>query len=253
MALLMLVLSFSALSFAASDEISVSLRVEGVKECVYYNTVTVEKGATVLDVITTADKNSDKLDVTVIPSDHGPYIYAVNGIIAGSYTAKKWDGWSYMVDGKSPKDDGVSQYTVSNGNSIVLYYADPWNTGMQYPTVNTRSIAFGKISFTSLDTVYDAEGNYSEKECPVTGYTFYFGTDDGTIELQPDENGVCKIPYKYIKEGKHTVQIAKYDEKTGLPTVLRYAPDYTVEVGIIDEFISSILSVIESIISLFVK
>lgn len=245
LALVMIFSCMAVVSFAANDTKTVSLRIEGIKDCLYYGDVAVNGETTVLDVIKQADEADDTLSVTVVDSKYGDYITAINGITAGSYTLVKWDGWSYMVDGKSP-DVGVSAYTVSGGESIVLYYADPWNTGMQHPIINTDKLSDGEISFTSIDTVYEGFTS-TEKECAVTGYTLTWGTGSKKIELTPDENGVCKIPYKYLTLGKHTVQIEKYDEKTGLPTVLRYAPDFSVTIGLFDAIMAFVKMIVETI------
>lgn len=131
----------------------------------------------------------------------------------------------YKVNGESPSV-GVDAYTVKAGDSIVMYYGDEWNTGMQYPTVKTDKLSEGKIYFTSMDTVYDENWNATVKECAVTGYTLVW---DG-VEFTPDENGVCTLSEKNLTAGKHSVQIKKHDAKTGLPTVLRLEPDFTVTI-----------------------
>ena len=109
---------------------------------------------------------------------------------------------------------------------LSMYYNDEWNTGMQYPTVKTDKLSEGKIYFTSMDTVYDENWNSVVAECAVTGYTLIW---DGK-KITPDAEGVCTIDASLLTAGKHTVQIEKYDAKTGLPTVLRFAPDFTVTV-----------------------
>ncbi len=238
-------------SFAEDSDVTVSLRIEGITECLYYGNITVSKDSTALDVIKAADDMDNSLDVTVITTElYGSYITSINGITAGTYTTMMWDGWSYMVDGVSP-DKGVSAYTVSEGEKIVLYYGDPWNTGMQYPTVDTSKISKGIITFTSLDTVYDNDGAPVEQVNLIKGYTLLWGYKDETIEITPDENGVCKIPYKYLTLGKHSLQIIKNDEATGLPTVLRYAPDFTVSVNIFNVIISFFNRIIEAVTSIF--
>lgn len=249
LAVMMIFGCMSVMAFAAND-VTVSLRIEGITECLYYGKVTVDSDATVLDVIKTADEKDDSLTVTTVESKYGDYITTINGITAGSYTAIKWDGWSYMVDGKSP-DVGVSAYTVSNGDAIVMYYGDPWNTGMQYPSINTSDLSDGEISFASMDTVYDDNWNAVTKECAVTDYTLTWGYNGKTVKITPDENGVCKIPYKHLTIGKHTVQIEKYDEKTGLPTVLRYAPDFTVSISIWEGIAAFFKMIFETIMSVF--
>lgn len=250
LAVMMLVGCISVAAFAADGNATVSLRIEGITECFYYGNVTVENGATALDVIKVADAKDDSLNVTVVDSLYGPYITTINGVTAGTYTAKMWDGWSYMVDGEAP-DVGVSAYTVKDGETIVMYYGDPWNTGMQYPIINTDNLADGEISFTSMDTVYDENWNATVEECPVKDYTLIWGYNGKTIEITPDENGVCKVPYKYLTFGEHTVQIEKFDAKNSLPTVLRYAPDFSVSISFLDAFVAFFKMIFEAIASMF--
>ena len=246
---MMLLSTFAICSFAA-DDVNVSLRIEGIDKCLFYGNVTVVADATVLDVIKAADEADESLTATIVDSEYGPYLVDINGIVAGTYTDMMWDGWSYMVDGVSP-DVGVSAYTVKDGEVIVMYYGDPWNTGMQYPIINTEKLSDGIISFTSMDTVYDENWNAVTAEVAVTDYVLVWGYKGGTVEITPDENGVCKIPYKYLTIGEHTVQIEKYDAKTGLPTVLRYAPDFSVEISFIDGIFAFFKMIVEAIKGIF--
>lgn len=223
MAVLTVFACLSLTAFAADT--TVNLRIEGITECLYYADVAISENATVYDVLLKADAESDKLTVTSYVSEYGAYVDSINGIAAGTYTEKKWDGWSYRVNRVAPSV-GVDAYTVSAGDSIVMYYNDEWNTGMQYPEAKTDKLGDGKIYFTSMDTVYDENWNSVVAECAVTGYTLIW---DGT-RITPDAEGVCIIDASLLKAGEHSVQIEKYDEKTGLPTVLRFAPDFTVAV-----------------------
>lgn len=223
LAVLTVLMCLSVSAFAADT--TVKLRIEGIDSCLFYGNVTVNEGKTVYDVLLKADEIDSKLTVNSYASEYGAYVSAINGITAGTYTEKKWDGWSYKVNGESPSV-GVDAYTVKAGDSIVMYYGDEWNTGMQYPTVKTDKLSEGKIYFTSMDTVYDENWNATVKECAVTGYTLIW---DG-VEVTPDENGVCTLSEKNLTAGKHSVQIKKHDAKTGLPTVLRLEPDFTVTI-----------------------
>ncbi len=249
LAAVVIMCSFAVVSFAA-DDVTVSLRIEGIEECLFYGDITVAEGSDAFDVILKADELDETLAVTYSSSSYGAYITAINGITAGTYTVLKWDGWSYTVNGVSP-DVGVSGYKVKNGETIVVYYADPWNTGMQYPVINTDEIADGKISFTSVDTVYDENWNTVKKECAVTDYTLVWGCNGETVKITPDENGVCKIPYRYLTFGEHTVQIEKYDEENGLPTVLRFAPDFSVSIGFFDGTAAFFKMIFEAVADFF--
>ena len=223
MVILTVLMCLSVTAFAG--DATVKLRIESVDKCLFYGDVKVAEGATALDVLKAADAADDSLTVTIVESEYGLYLSAINGIYAGSYTEKMWDGWSYRVNEVAPAV-GVDAYTVSNGDSMVMYYNDEWNTGMQYPVAKTDKLSEGKIYFTSMDTVYDENWNATVAECAVTGYTLIW---DG-VKFTPDAEGVCTIDEKYLTAGEHSVQVEKYDAKTGLPTVLRFAPDFTVAI-----------------------
>lgn len=224
LAALMLVSVFALSAFAAG-KITVTLRIEGIKACLYYGKVTLDADSTVLDVLTQADKDSTALTVTVVDSEYGPYVSAING--ESEKTFKGWDGWLYRVNGTEPQLS-AGKAKVNAGDSIVFYYGDPYGVGMQYPVVNTESLSEGKISFTSLDTEYDENWNPVLKEKSVTGYTLTWGYKNSkTVTLTPDANGVCTIPEEYLTNEAHSVQIERY-APNGCPTVLRLAPDFTV-------------------------
>ncbi len=243
---------FTAFAFAIDGKATVMLRIEGIKACQYYGKVTVDSGATVLDVVNKAAKSDPSLTVTVVDSKYGPYISAING--EAEKTFKGYDGWLYRVNGTEP-EVGVSAYTVSDKDSVTVYYGDPYGVGMQYPTANTSELENGKISFTSLDTVYDESWNPVQKENPVTGYTLTWEYSGGkTVTLTPDENGICTIPEEYRTKGAHGVQIERY-AANGCPTVLRFAPDFYVgektSDNILDELIAKLKEFFAKIVEFF--
>lgn len=249
---LMLLSSLCAFAFAADGKITVKLRIEGLKECMYYSDVTVNEGATVLDVLTEADAKSDALTVSSKDSYYGPYVYKINDL--AEKTFKGFDGWNYNVNGVIP-DVGVSKYTVSASDSVVLYYGDPFGAGMQYPEIDTGKLSEGKISFTSKDTEYDENWNPVTKINTVKGYTLIWGYNGKTVTLTPDENGVVTIDKEYLTDEAHSVQIERY-AANGCPTVLRLAPDFTVGenkgISLFRKIISSIRDFFKMIID-FIK
>ena len=95
------------------------------------------------------------------------------------------------------------------------------------PEINLDGLMEGKISFTSAQTEYDPETwEPTVKQVPVTGYTLIW---DGE-KITADEEGVAHLTEAQIADGDHSVQIERYAEN-GLPTVLRFAPDYGVTIG----------------------
>lgn len=212
----------------ASDDITVKLRIEGLDACLFYDDVSVDAGATAYDVLAAADSASDDLTVDASVSDYGSiYVSSINGIKAGTYTEKGWDGWQYHVNGADPYV-AMDQCIVADGDDVVIFYSDEWGaTGFVYPTVSVKE---GKVSFSCIVTTYDENWNPVSSEQAITGYTLTWGYGKGkTREFQPDENGVCAIPAFYYTNGEHSLQISKNAEN-GLPTVLRYAPDFTITV-----------------------
>ena len=252
--ILSVVFCFGMLTLTASadDSVTASLRVEGIENCLFYDDVTVNNGSTVYDVLLAADKADDSLTVISSSSQYGAYVTSINGITAGSYTALKWDGWLFMVNNESPTV-GMDALTVNDDDEIVIYYGDPYDTGMQYPEVSFDA-ATGTFTLTSLDTVYDEQFNATTEECPVSGYTLYWEADGKVTEFTADENGTVVIGKEYLTYGKHKVSYEK-TAKNGLPLILRAAPDFTVEIpdnrNIFEKLFDYIKAFFDMIISFF--
>ncbi|MBQ7687897.1 MAG: DUF4430 domain-containing protein [Clostridia bacterium] len=219
-----LLLAACAVPAFAEGTVAVSLRVEGLTECLYYDNVTVAENATVYDVLLAADEASDKLTFVFSDSDYGAYLTTVNGLEAGTKTELHYDGWQYHVNDADP-GVGITACTVSADDRIVLFYGDEWGeTGMLYPTVDMSKIKEGKIFFTAESTTYDENWTPTVTTVNVTGYTLIW---DGK-RITPDKDGVATVPVTKLGKGAHSVQIERI-EKNGMPSVLRFAPDFTVE------------------------
>ncbi len=242
LSLLMLVSCFAA-SVSAAGKITVKLRIEGINACQYYSYVTVDSGSTVLDVVKQADSIDSTLTVTVVESKYGDYISEING--EKEKTFKGWDGWLYRVNNAEP-EVGVAAYTVSDSDSIVVYYGDPYGVGMQYPEINVDALSDGKISFTSLDTVYGDNSVPITTRNSVTGYTLTWGySNSKTVKVTPDENGVCTIDERYLTNEAHSVQIERY-APNGCPTVLRLEPDFYVGEKVTENFIYELFTTLKN-------
>ena len=211
---------------ANGQKVTVSVRIEGITENLYYGTYEANVGDSVLSVFSAVDEASE--DITITGLDQG-YITAVNDD-GSALTENGWDGWMYRVDGESPTV-GMSDFKLTaDTKDIVLYYSDEYMTGMQFPQVDTSDIENGKIAFTSKDTVYDDSGNPSVNENPVIGMTVVWGYGDGkTAEYTTDENGVITIDKSQLEDGNHSLSVNR--SQNGIPTVLRLAPDYVVTIG----------------------
>lgn len=227
---LAIILATGALSISVfaeeKKEMSVTVRIEGISENLYYDTVEIPytgESLTVQNALMYVDEQSDDITITGVESG---WITAVNNDVQGSFDS--WDGWLYMVNGVSPYDT-VDTYKLSNGDSVVLYYGDPYGVGMQYPEVDDSKIDEGILTFISQDTIYDADYNSTVVTNPVVNAHVEFGINDNeTIMLITDENGSVTIDKSYLTAGKHTVAINKENENGVL--VLRFAPDFTITV-----------------------
>jgi len=221
LSLLLALVTLSCLAIPVSAESnSVTLRIEGISENFYYSTVEISESATVADVIISADANSDK--ITVVGAESF-YITDINGEIAGTFGG--WDGWSYMVNGEIPAV-GIGDYTVKNGDTIVVYYSDSFGVGMQYPVMDTSKISEGILTFTSTDTTYDENYNPTTTVNPVADMTVLF---DNT-EYKTDKQGSVTVAKEQLTAGEHSIQVSKASEN-GVPLVLRFAPDAKVTIA----------------------
>lgn len=228
--------SFCVTAFAADEkEMTVTVRIEGISENLYYDTLSVPYNTdelTVQDVLMYIDEQNE--DLTITGADIG-WISAVNEDKESSFGG--WDGWLYTVNGVSPVVT-VGDYVLNAGDSIILYYGDPYGVGMQYPSVDTSDLANGVLTFTSEDTIYDEDYNAHSVVNPVTDMTVeWFYTEDDkplSVTYTTDKNGQITIDKSYLTEGEHTISIEKYNE-SGLPLILRLAEDYTVTVAKTEE------------------
>lgn len=219
--------SFSTFAFADEEkQMSVTVRIEGINKNLYYDTVEVPytgDNLTVQNALMYVDERNDDITITGVESG---WITAVNDDKQATFGG--WDGWLYTVNGVSPTDT-VNNYKLSDGDSVVLYYGDPYGVGMQYPEVDASKISEGILTFTSQDTTYDADYNPIISTNPVKDATIEWGTDGGTVSYKTDENGSINIEDKYLTEGNHSLAISKLSEN-GIPLVLRLAPDYEINV-----------------------
>lgn len=223
--------AFGLTAFAEdSREMTVTVRIEGIAGNLYYDTQSFAYDTdelTVQDVLTVIDEQNEDLTITGI--DIG-YISAVNDDKESTFGG--WDGWLYTVNGVSPVV-AVSDYVLSEGDSIVLYYGDPFGVGMQYPTADSSALSSGVLTFTSEDTIYDENYNATVVTNPVADMTVeWFYTINGetlSVTYTTDDNGQIVIDADYLTEGEHNLSVAKYSEN-GCPLILRLTPDYTVTV-----------------------
>jgi LPXTG-motif cell wall-anchored protein len=212
-------------AFAADKTISITLRIEGIEQNLFYGTVEVpySDSLTLQQALTYIDTQEDSIAITGLDTD---YITDINGEASGTFGG--WDGWLYKVNGLEPTV-AISGMELVEGDSILLYYGDPYGVGMQFPKVDTSKLSEGVITFTSSDTTYDANYNPVVKVNPVKGATVTWSNGDTATEYVTNEKGSITIDTDQLTKGSHTVQITKTG-KSKQPLVLRFAPDYMVTV-----------------------
>ena len=205
-----------SMTASASAEMSVTFRVEGPDNNLYYNTLSVpySDSLTAAQALDFLDEQSDELTFKGVSDG---YISEVNNISSGKFGG--WDGWYFAVNDISP-DVGISDYSLSDNDCVVLYYG---GYPCSIPIVNTDRLDSDRIiKFTSNDTEYDSDWNAVKVVNNIKDATV---TVNGT-EYKTDENGEIKISSDNI-QSEMSVQIDKKDS-SGAPAVLRLAPDYTV-------------------------
>ena len=215
----LLVSASAVTAFAAeTKDITVSLRIEGVNSCVLYDNYEIPQGSTAADLIQYADKLSD--DVTVTGAENN-YITDVNGETAGKFGG--WDGWQYIVNSVSP-NVGVGDYTLSDNDTVVLYYGD---FPCLLPQIDTSALnSDGKISFNAESTTYDSDWNPTVSTVAIADMTVTFDGHTYTT----DKNGTISLSKADFTSGEHSVQVEKKNSN-GAPAVLRYADDFTVNIA----------------------
>ena len=231
--MVMILAGMTALAATAAqpETISVSLRIEGIEEMLYYNkAIKIDAGASVEDLMTLVNETDETIGIVIngISTD-GTYIPEIAGLKEYAYGG--YSGWSFRVNDEEPVV-GQSLVYLKDGDNVVYYYGDPWGEpGMQYPIPDLSKIySSGIVSFTSLDTTWDEEYNAFITKNPVVGATVTLNGADYTT----DENGGILIEDKSGLAGMQSMKIERYDEASGVPTILRFEPDFEMYVPFAD-------------------
>ncbi len=224
--LLAAVLLFSlTVPAAAADSYNITIRIEGITGNMFYRTISVPlvgNGLTVKDALAYADSQDDALTIAGLS---GGYVTAINGVAAATYGG--YDGWSYLVNSTEPSV-GISDYSLNDGDSVVLYYGDPFGVGMQKPILDLSRLGAGILRFVSIDVTYDPiTWEPTTTVNPVAGATVTFKGSFFIAQGPTNDNGEIPLEGDKHDVGIYSLEIEKY-APNGCPLVLRYAPDYTV-------------------------
>ena len=221
-AALAMIAGAAAYSAAAdgNETITVSVRVEGLEEAMYYNrTFVTAAGSTVTELLQAVSEAEDSPEITIKQASFGSYVSDVNGL--SEFTHGGMSGWNYRVNGLSPMV-GIDEYKLENYDEVVCFYGDPFGIGMQYPIANLSGLLKeGVVTFTSIDTTYDEDWKPVETENTVEGATVTLGKKTYTT----DGSGQIFLDTEDRVNGPFALQIERFDGETGIPTVLRFAPD----------------------------
>lgn len=221
-----LIVTVALTAFADSGKtMKVTLRIEGIKANLFYKTeeVPYTDSLTLRAALQYIDAKEDSLKITGMDAN---FISDINGDTSAKFGG--WDGWLYKVNGQEAAV-GIDDYALKDGDSILLYYGDPYGVGMQFPVSDTSELSKGILKFTSSDTTFGADGSSTVKVNPVAGAAVTWNYGGGSAQYTTDANGEIKIDPAQLTVGTHAIQIAKANS-TGLPLVLRFAPDYAVTV-----------------------
>jgi len=232
--LTLLLLAAMLAPFVSADgsppPIMVDLRIEGIDECIYNAQVMVTGDSTIAEMLVVINGEGEAPVIKISETAYGAYLSEIDGLAEGDYGG--YSGWSYRVNGVSPSL-GIGDFTLNHGDSVVIFYGDPFEVGMQYPTADwSRLISDGIIKFTSVDSEYDEDWNETLVTKPVVGATVMFRLDP--YPYTTDSRGEISITDKAALSGFRMLQIERYDEETGLPTVLRFAPGHKIYVPFAD-------------------
>lgn len=210
---------------AETKSMEISLRIEGLTKNIYHTDSLSVSYTDMLTVGGVVRSVSGKEDVPAIILENGPEgarIKEIDGLREMSVGGTYQDGWMFSVNG-IVQTSGLDTVEVYSYDDIVIYYGDKNVMGIQYPEVDlSRMMSDGIVKFISKDTTVDASGASVTTVNPVTGAAVTWDS----MKYQTDVNGEIIIDSTGVGV-EHYLQIERYNDK-GLPTVLRFAPEFFV-------------------------
>lgn len=226
---LVLILAFSAVlpAFANTPSLTVKIRIEGKTENLFFGEVTTnnKENYSIINMLKLADAQSETLAVTGLSEG---YILAVNYDKIGQ-TEKGLDGFVIRVNGEHVHYANLDSYELKNGDEILVYYSDEWNSGIiRDIIVDTEKIEQGYIRFTYEKP--SSDGSFVTNES-IVGATVKWYCDEVEFTYVTDGQGGIIIDKPALTSGTHRMNINLYNED-GTPAILRLAPDYTLSVPV---------------------
>ena len=217
---------FALTTFAATENGTVNVRIEGKTDTLFYGNVNcnLDNDATLYDVLLTVDISDNGIDLVDIENG---YISAVNNETSAR-TARGWDGFGIRLNGKYISYNELGSTRIQNGDEVVIYYADEFGDGLYIPIVDIDKLDKGIIRFTAEVPVEGMENSYTV--VPIEGATVLWYFEDAFVSLTTNASGEITLERGLLSAGDHKLQIIQNHEN-GIPKVLRLAPDYTVKVA----------------------
>ena len=204
---------------------TVTVRVESPEGNLFYGKVPVEEGNSVLDAAEKAFAQAD-IEYTVAVSPYGgSYITKAAGLQEGALGG--YEGWLYYVDGVSPAVS-MSLSTLQGGEEVVLIYTD---FDVLVPILEASRDDKGLVTLTvTADvTTYDENWNATVSRQPVADAAM---TVEGQA-MTTDAQGKVLLDAALSEKDALSVQIGK-KSAVGLPAVIPFAPDYTVDLTAVE-------------------
>jgi hypothetical protein len=170
--------------------------------------IVLPEGSTVLDALSAA-ANSRNIGFVNSASQYGEYISSIGGKGGGFYGG--WDGWSYRVNGVS-SFESVDQKVLEDGNKIVFYYGDYYQT--YWPEVSSDTTTPGALKLVLTGTNGSGD-SIAIQEADVllhdsSGQAVTIGS------MKTDENGTFTIDLNInsLSSGDYYIRFQKYTGKT---------------------------------------
>lgn len=204
---------------------TVTVQIEGTDGNLFYGKVKLEEGDTALQIAEKAFVQGD-LTYTVSESLYGgSYISQAAGLQEGAFGG--YEGWLYYVDGISPPVS-LDMTTMTGGEHMVLIYAD---FDVLVPILEASRDDKGLVTLTvTADvTTYDENWNATVSRQPVADAAL---TVEGQA-MTTDAQGKVLLDAALSEKEALSVQIGK-KSAVGLPAVIPFAPDYTVDLTAVE-------------------
>ncbi len=223
---LVVVSAVFSLLHETGDRVAVNIRIEGIKTSFFDKRESIPSKKNELTVKTVLEYVQRKYDDMTIEDLNSNTITNINGDKTGTFG--RTDGWYIRVNGKNVSKP-IDQLILKSEDSLIVYYGDPENTDMQYPTLDTSKIKDGVIRVIQKDVMTDADGKETVTETPIYGADFTWSYGKGeTARLVTDKDGLVTLTGEQLIKGKHEVTISRTDEQ-GLPLLLRLEPDTVIK------------------------